>query len=86
MLTSPENKNLHVFAMCEIKLKEHKLANTLKNGVYQPFRGDNLKSGGGGIIVYVRNDMNVTRKKKQLEINDIDCLWLDITPCRGKSF
>ena len=64
MLTSPENKNLHVFAMCETKLKEHKLANTFKiNGFHQPFRKDNLKSGGGGIIVYVRNDMNVKRRK-----------------------
>ena len=30
--------------------------------------------------------MNVKKEEESLEINDIDCLWLDITPCKGKSF
>ena len=51
----------------------------------KPFRRDNLKSGGGGIIVYVRNDI-IAKRRTNLEINDIDCLWSEISPRKGKSF
>ena len=86
MLTSVENKNLHVFAMCETKIKQHKLSSAFHiDGFHQPFRRDNLKSGGGGIIVYVRNDI-IAKRRTNLEIHDIDCLWIEISPRKGKSF
>ena len=38
MLTSPENKKPHVFGICEIKLKKHKISSTFKiNGFQTPF-------------------------------------------------
>ena len=50
MLTSVENKKLHVFAMYETKLKQQKFSSAFHiDGFHQPFRRDNLKSGGGGI-------------------------------------
>ena len=86
MLTSVENKKLHDFAMCETKLKQHKLSSTFHiDGFHHPFRRDNLKSGGGGIIVYDRNDI-IAKRRTNLEINDIDCLWIEISSRKGKSF
>ena len=66
MLTSVENKN---FAMCETKLKQHELSSAFHiDGFHQPFRRDNLKSCGGGIIVYVRNDIIAKRRTNELMI------------------
>ena len=86
VLTSVKNKNLHVFAMCETKLKQHKLSSAFHtDSFHQPFRRDNLKSGGGGITVYVRNDI-IAKRRTNLKINDIDCLWIKISPRKSKSF
>ena len=85
MLTSVEYKKLHVFAMCETKLNQHKLSSAFHiDGFHQPLRRDNLKSGGGGIIIYVRNDI-IAIRRTNLEINYIDCLWIKISPRKGKS-
>ena len=46
---------------------------------------DNLKSDGGGIIVYVRNDI-IAKRRINLEINDIDCLWIEISSRKSKLF
>ena len=54
-------------------------------GFQTPFRKDNNTNGGGGIIVYVRNDIRAKRRE-DLETNEIYCLWLEITPDKGKSF
>ena len=41
MLTSQENKKLHVFAMCETKLKEHTMSGAFEiKGFQIPFRKD----------------------------------------------
>ena len=37
------------------------------------------------IFVYVRNDIRAKRRE-ELETNEISCLWLEITPDKGKSF
>ena len=39
----------------------------------------------GGIIVYVRDSINAKRRG-DFETNDISCLWLEISPVKGKSF
>ena len=63
MLTSPENKKLHVFCLCETKLKEHKLSSAFKiNGFQTPFRKDITSNGVGGIIVYIRNGLMAKRR------------------------
>ena len=80
MLTSPENKKLHVFGICETKLKKHKMSSAFKiNGIQTPFRKENTSNGGGGIIVYVRNDM-MARRRADLEESNIECLWVEINP------
>ena len=86
MLTNKENEKLHIFGMSETKLKQHKLTGTFKiKGFQTPFRKDNVSNGGGGILVYVRDYINAERRE-DLETNDISCLWLEISPDKGKSF
>ena len=73
MVTSETNTNLHVFYFCETKLKEHKISSAITiTGFHKPFRKDNVKTGGGGIIVYVQKDLTVKRKA-DLEVNGIEC-------------
>ncbi|MCU7800226.1 MAG: hypothetical protein KZQ70_08805 [gamma proteobacterium symbiont of Lucinoma myriamae] len=86
LLTAPENNNLHIFGLSETKLKERKMSNAFVIDGYQaPFRKDNNSNGGGGIIVYVKNGINVKRRE-DLEINEISCIWIEITQEKGKSF
>ncbi|MCG8078589.1 MAG: hypothetical protein JAY75_20420 [Candidatus Thiodiazotropha taylori] len=86
MLTSQENKNLHIFAICETKLNEHKLSTIFKiNDFHAPFRRDNTLNGGGGIMVYVRSEL-MAKRRSDLEVNNLECLWLEISPKQGKPF
>ena len=86
MLSSKDYENLHIFGLSETKLKDHKITNIFKiNGFQTPFRKDNNINGGGGIIVYVRDGINAKRRE-DLETNDISCIWLEISPVKGKSF
>ncbi len=85
MLTSDKNKGLHVFGMSETKLKGHKLSSQTFaiNGFQMPFRKDNDTNGGGGIIVYVKTGINAKRRE-DLESHGISCIWLEVTPNKGK--
>ena len=71
--------------MCETKLKIHKPNSAFQiNGFLLPFRKNNHSNGGGGILVYVR-DQIMSKRRDDLETNEIACLWLEITPEKGKS-
>ena len=86
LLTSEENKNLHIFSMCESKLNSRKLSSAFKvQGFQLPFRKDKHTNGGGGILVYVK-DQILAKRREDLESHDIACLWLEISPNKGKSF
>ena len=86
MLSSQENKKLHAFAMCETKLKDHKMSGAFKiKGFQTPFRKDNSSNGGGGIIVYVKNGI-MAKRRQDLEDDNIEFLWVEITPTKGKPF
>ena len=86
MLTSSENKNLHVFGMCESKLKEHKLSIAFEiSGFHTPFCKDNTLNGGGGIMVFIRKEL-MAKRRADLEVNNVECLWIEISPRKGKSF
>ena len=80
------NKNLHILGLSETKLKDHKLNSMFQiEGFQDPYRKDNDLNGGGGIIVYVRNGINAKRRE-DLEINNLSCIWLEISQNKGKSF
>ena len=53
-------------------------------GYQTPCRKDNYSNVGGGIL-YIRNDINAKRGE-DLEINNISCIWLEISKDKGKSF
>ena len=86
MMTSERNKTLSILSLCETKLKDNKLTSVFHvNGFHSPFRKDNHTNAGGGILVYVRNNI-IAKRRFDLETNDIACLWLEIIPEKGKSF
>ena len=72
--------------MRHTKLKSHKTTDIFKiNGFQTPFRKDNDSNGGGGVPVYVKNGINAKRRE-DLETQNISCLWLEISPAKGKPF
>ena len=86
MLTAEENRNLHIFGLNETELKSYKPTNAfLIDGFQKPYRKDNDSNSGGGLLVYVRNGIN-TKRRRDLETQDISCLWIEVTPENGKSF
>ena len=86
MLTSKQNANLHIFSLRETKLNSTKLSNNFKvHGFQIPFRKDNHTNGGGGILVYVRDQL-MAKRREDLGTQDVACLWVEITPNKGKSF
>ena len=63
-------------------MKDHKSTSMFHvEGFQTPFRKDNESNGGGGIVVYVRNGINAKRRR-DLEINEISCIWLEISQKR----
>ena len=75
ILLDQANRNLHIVGISETKLKENKMTNAFKiDGFQTPFRKDNHLNGGGGLMVYVRNGIHV-RRREDLEINEISCIW-----------
>ena len=86
LLTVRENFNLHILGLSETKLKDHKSTEVFKaDGFQTPFRKGNNSNGGGGLTVYVRNGLNAKRRK-DLETNNIPCLWLEIAPINCNHF
>lgn len=86
LLRDQANRNLHILGISETKLKDNKMTNAFKiDGFQKPFRKDNHLNGGGGLMVYVRNGINVKRRE-DLEINDISCIWLEVMQEKGKPF
>ena len=72
--------------LSETKLKDHKPTEVFKvDGFQTPFRKYNISNGGRGLIVYVRNGLNAKRKR-DLETNNIPCLWLEIALINCKPF
>ena len=83
MLTSEGNRNLSILSLCETKLEDNKSSNVFQ---VKGFHQDNNTNAGGGMLVYVRNNI-MAKRRSDLEKNNIACLWLEIIPKKwGKSF
>ena len=84
LLTSEENKNLYtlVFSTCDSKLNSSKLSNAVK---VQSFQMPLYNWSGGGMLVYVK-DQIMAKIRQDLESHYIACIWLEISPNKGKSF
>ena len=85
MLTS-KNNNIDIIGFAETKFNEnHKTETFLINGYQIPFRKDRLYNGGGGLAVYVKQNVNCIRRL-DLESDEIEIIWLEIMPTKCKSF
>ena len=56
----------------------------LIDGYQKPIRKDRLE-GGGGIIVYIKEGV-VFKRRSDLELNELECIWLEICPKNSNSF
>ena len=89
MLTSSDN-DIHILGLSETKLRSVHEDNYFYIENYQFFRRDRIISEqrpeqGGGIIVYVKDSVKVERQR-ELEVDEIECLLLEIFPKKSKSF
>ncbi|WAQ98450.1 hypothetical protein MAR_005864 [Mya arenaria] len=70
----------------ETKFNENHKTETFHIDGYQvPLRRDRLFNGGGGLAVYVKQNVNCIRRL-DLEGDDIEIIWLEIMPTKCKSF
>lgn len=84
MLTS-KNNSIHILGLSESKLKDyHSDSVFLIDGYQRPIRKDRLE-GGGGIIVYIKEGV-VFKRRSDLELNELECVWLEICPTNSSSF
>ena len=77
MLNNSKN-DIHIFGLSETKLKHYHPDNYFFVDKYQFFRKDRILSKerceeGGGIIVYVRNEVKFERRC-DIEMKEIECL------------
>ena len=57
----------------------------LLDGYQTPFRCDRVNRMGGGVIVYCKNNLLCTRRR-DLEINGIENIWLEVSSNDDKFF
>ena len=83
MLTSKNNSS-HTLGLSDRKLKDYHPDNVfLIDGYQKPIRKDRLE-GGGGIIVYIKEGK--VFKRSDLELNELECVWLEICQTNSNSF
>ena len=90
LLQNNSGNEIHIFGLSEIKLKTFHPDSAFIVDNYQLFRKDRFisrerREQGGGIIVYVKNGVKVERRL-DLERNEIECVWLEVSPKKSKSF
>ena len=67
-----------VLAFTETWLDNNTLTSDIGLSNYQiPFRKDRLTDRHGGVLVYVK-DTITARRKQDLEVNDIECVWIEL--------
>ena len=90
LLLNNSGNEIHIFGLSETKLKNFHPDSAFIIDNYQLFRKDRFisrerREQGGGIIVYVKNGVKVERRL-DLERNEIECVWLEVSPKKSKSF
>ena len=84
MLQSDSNR-IHMFGISETKLNDYHADSVFEIIGYQkPFRKDRT-SNGGGLLVYVKDGISCVRRT-DLELEMLECIWVEIKPINSKSF
>ncbi len=74
-----EGKQYDVIAVTEsVKTKD-----ILLDGFEEPLRKDRIEVQGGGITVYIKKGI-ITHRRHDLELQNLETIWLDITHHRRK--
>ena len=67
-----------ILSFTESWLKPHISDDVLKiPGYSPPFRRDRIDRMGGGVIVYVKENVNCILRP-DLQVGNIECLWLEV--------
>ena len=73
-----ELSNFDVICITESWLHDAISDDEIKMEEYTVFRRDRVGDSHGGVCVYVKNNLHV-RRRNDMEIQNIECVWLEIT-------
>ena len=77
---------IDIFGITETKLKDtHPTDSFVINNYQIPFRKDRSANNGGGILVYIRNNLTCIRRE-DIEDPDLESIWVEIKQPNSKSF
>lgn len=78
---------VHIMGISETKLHDVHPDSAFDIDGYQTpiFRRDRKDNGGGGLIVFVKNGLSCNRRR-DLESDNIECIWVEVKPKNSKSF
>lgn len=77
-------KNIQVMGISESHCNPRILTGQLTIDGYSIERKDRANGKGGGILCYIRNDMQWQRRY-ELEIDEIECIWIELFFVSSKS-
>ena len=77
-IIEPELSNFDLVSLTETWLNERGLTQNLAFNNYRlPFRRERVGDSHGGIVVYVKENIPCKRRN-DLELNTIECIWLEL--------
>ena len=79
------SNKIDILGITETKLNDKHPTDTFSiKGYHKPFRKDRTENKGGGIIVYVKESSNCTRRE-DLESDELEHVWLELKQPHSKS-
>ena len=86
LILNSDVNQIQILGISETKLKDIHVDSFFEVAGYQkPFRRDRIQNGGGGLLVYVKNEVSCKRRP-DLENEQLECIWLEVKPKKSKSF
>lgn len=75
---------IDIFGVTETKLNEKHLTQSFAIDGYQtPLRKDRINNSGGGLLIYIRNNLNCIQRT-DLEDNNLEHIWVEIKNTNSK--
>ena len=86
LLLNSNHTQIQILGLSETKLNNIHPSTFFEVNCYQkPFRRDRQENNGGGLLIYVKNEVNCKRRE-DLESEQLECIWLEVNPVKSKSF
>lgn len=71
----------HLFGITESRLKDKMTDTDIAISSYSIWRRDKRVPGQTGVMVYVHDSIkHITRRRKDLEPEEVECMWLEVKP------